>query len=399
MPYPQFDRSRLVIKPLTERANKLSIETDHVSPEQAPRALGAAERKAMDEVVTRIKTARRANRSVVMAFGAHTIKNGLGPVLIRLMEQGWVTHLATNGAGIIHDWEFAFQGASSEDVKGNVARGEFGIWQETGFNINLAVVVGAYEGLGYGESVGKMIEREGLEIPTEDGLKRIVSSEQWTVNSGEGRAEVGNQRSEIPSPQPSPLEGEGVIDRVAAAADLLGVIRRFDLKPGWRAIPHPFKGYSAQAAAFRLKIPFTGHPMFGHDIIYNHPMNHGAAIGRTALRDFLAFTQSISQLQDGVYLSVGSAVMSPMIFEKALSMAQNIEIQSGRRIDRHFIAVVDLAESRWNWQRDGEPPMDNPAYYLRYCKTFSRMGGEMRYLCADNRDFLLSLCQGLGGKR
>ncbi len=374
------------IKPLTVRHNKLSIERDHVGANDRTRDLSPDTRQTICECVTRIRAARQAGRPVVLTFGAHTIKNGLAPVLIRLMEEGWVTHLATNGAGIIHDWEFAFQGASSEDVKGNVARGEFGIWQETGFNINLALVVGAYEGLGYGESVGRMIEREGLTIPGDDELMKCV-------------AEVGRPRSEAPSPQPSPLKGEGDFERVAAAVDLLGVIRRFGLKPGWMAIPHPFKKYSAQAAAFRLNIPFTGHPMIGHDIIYNHPMNHGAALGRTALRDFLAFTQSVSGLQDGVYLSVGSAVMSPMIFEKALSMAQNLEIQAGRKIDRHFIAVVDLAESRWDWQKSGEPPMDNPAYYLRYCKTFSRMGGVMRYICADNRDFLLSLCQELGAKR
>ena len=395
MSYPQLDRHQLQIKALAVRHNKLAIERDHVGADRRPGALPADTNRLIGECVDRIRAARHAGRPVVMAFGAHTIKNGLAPVLIRLMEQGWVTHLATNGAGIIHDWEFAFQGASSEDVKGNVARGEFGIWQETGFSINLALVVGAYEGLGYGESVGKMIEREGLEIPSAEALVDGVADGLQC-----GRRTPCGDSSMAPSPQPSPLKGEGeAVERVAAAVDLLGVIRKFDLKPGWMAIPHPFKAYSAQAAAFRLKIPFTGHPMIGHDIIYNHPMNHGAAIGRTALRDFLVFAQSISQLQDGVYLSVGSAVMSPMIFEKALSMAQNLEIQAGRKIDRHFIAVVDLAESRWDWQKNGEPPMEDPAYYLRYCKTFSRMGGEMRYLCADNRDFLLSLCQGLGGKR
>jgi hypothetical protein len=375
MPHSQLDRSQLVIKPLKQRLNKLAIEKDHVNPDQAPRAMKPEAERAMDEIAGRVRAARKAGRPVILAFGAHTIKNGLGPVLIRLMEEGWVTHLATNGAGIIHDWEFAFQGASSEDVKGNVARGEFGIWQETGFLINLAIVVGAYEGLGYGESVGKMIEREGLDIPTGEALKAVVEGK------GGGGVEAW--------------------DRVAAAADLLGVIERFALKPGWMAVEHPFKAYSAQAAAFRLGIPFTGHPMIGHDIIYNHPMNHGAAIGRTALRDFLAFADSVSRLQDGVYLSVGSAVMSPMIFEKALAMAQNLALQAGAPIDRHFIAVVDLAESNWNWQKDGEPPMDNPAYYLRYCKTFSRMGGEMRYLSADNRDLLLGLCgrmKGDGGR-
>jgi hypothetical protein len=368
MPYPQLDRSKLVIKSLTQRPNKLSILKDHVKPEQTPMPLGKPEMKIMGELVDRIKAARCAARPVVMAFGAHTIKNGLAPVLIRLMEQGWITHLATNGAGIIHDWEFAYLGQSSEDVRENVSRGEFGIWQETGFFLNLALIIGAYEGLGYGESVGKMIEREGLNIPARDNLI----------------SEISNMKS------------EGTEDRLAAAADLLGVIRKFDLNPGWMAVPHPFKAFSAQAAAYRLGIPFTGHPMIGHDIIYNHPMNHGAAIGRTALRDFLSFSDSILRLQDGVYMSVGSAVMSPMIFEKAFSMAQNLALQGGLRIDRHFIAVVDLAESTWDWQTHGEPPQDNPAYYLRYCKTFSRMGGTMRYLCADNRDFLLTLTHMLG---
>jgi hypothetical protein len=363
MPYPQFDRSTLIIKSLAQRPNKLAIEQDHVKPDQAPTPLTAPAMKLMQETVSRIRSARQAGKPVVMAFGAHTIKNGLSPVLIKLMEKGWITHLATNGAGIIHDWEFAYLGQSSEDVKTNVARGEFGIWQETGFYINLALVIGAYEGLGYGESVGKMIEREGLTIPTQESLIEEIRS--MSVSE----------------------------DRLAAAADLLGAIRKFKLNPGAMAIPHPFKAYSAQAAAYRLGIPFTGHPMIGHDIIYNHPMNHGAAIGRTALRDFMSFTHSISQLQGGVYLSIGSAVMSPMIFEKALSMSQNLALQAGQPINRHFIVVVDLAESTWDWQKNGEPPKDNPAYYLRYCKTFNRMGGEMHYLCADNRDFLLTLCQ------
>lgn len=368
MSFAQFDRHRLRIQRLAERKNKLAIERDGLSPDDAPRAQSAQTQRALEETAARIRAARKGGRPVILAFGAHTIKNGLGPVLIRLMERRWVTHLATNGAGIIHDWEFSFFGMSGEDVKAGVGRGEFGIWEETGFFINLAVAVGAYEGRGYGESVGALIEREGLEIPDAVRLREFVRSadnKEW--------------------------------DRIAAAADLLDRLERFDLKHGWMNVPHPFKRFSAQAAAFRLGVPFTGHPMIGHDIIYNHPMNHGAAIGRTALRDFLAFTHSVSGLQDGVYLSVGSAVMSPMIFEKALSMAQNVALQAGTAIDRHFIAVVDLAKAEWDWQKNGEPPMDHPAYYLRYCKTFSRMGGVMRYVCADNRDFLLGLVRQLDG--
>jgi hypothetical protein len=366
MSHPQLDRRRLAIKPLAARQNKLSIERDCIMPDHAPHPPTGASAQHLAETVERIRKARAADRPVVLAFGAHTIKNGLAPVLIQLLTDGWITHFATNGAGIIHDWEFAYQGQSSEDVQGNTARGEFGIWQETGAYINLALVVGAWEGLGYGESVGAMIENEGLRIPDETTLRDCVA------------------RS---------LQSDA--DRSAAAADLLGTIRDFALRPGFMPIPHPFKRFSLQAAAYRAQVPFTGHPMIGHDIIYNHPMNHGAAIGRTALRDFLAFAHSISRIDGGVYLSVGSAIMSPMIFEKALSMAQNLALQEGRHIDNHFIAVVDLAQSAWDWQRDGAPPQDNPAYYLRYCKTFSRMGGAMRYICADNRDFLLSLCQAL----
>lgn len=124
-------------------------------------------------------------------------------------------------------------------------------------------------------------------------------------------------------------------------------------------------------------------------------MNHGAAIGRTAQRDFLTYANQVSDLDGGVYLSLGSAVMSPMIFEKSLSMSQNIALQNNRHIDNHYMLIVDLAVNSWDWNKNGEPPMDNPAYYLRYCKTFSRMGGEMDYLSADNRDFLLYLKESL----
>jgi hypothetical protein len=387
MTYPQFDRRHLRIPPLAGRSNRVLIERDRVLPEDAPGELPAGTRRLMDECAERMKAARQAGRPVMITFGAHTIKNGLAPVLIRLMEQGWVTHLATNGAGIIHDWEFAFQGASSENVKANLERGEFGIWEESGFYLNLALLVGAYEGLGYGESVGQMIHREGLSIPTPAALGEEVR--EATHASAERQASTAQPVSAVAG------QGCPTLERVAAAVDLLGMIRQFAIQPGWLSIPHRWKAFSAQAAAFRMEIPFTGHPMIGHDIIYTHPMNHGAAVGRTALRDFLTFAESVRHLQNGVYLSVGSAVMSPMIFEKSLSMAMNVELQEGRRIDRHFIAVVDLAESDWNWQQHGEPPMEHPAYYQRYCKTFSRMGGEMRYICADNRDFLLTLCRQL----
>ena len=179
------------------------------------------------------------------------------------------------------------------------------------------------------------------------------------------------------------------------AADLLALIDAHSLPPGRMDVPHKWKQYSIQATALGAGVPLTGHPMFGHDIIYTHPMSSGAAIGRTAERDFLTFADSVSRLSGGVYLSIGSAVMSPMIFEKSMSMAQNLAHQSGSQIENHHITVVDLAESTWDWTA-GEPPADHPDYYLRFRKTFHRMGGTLHYAQADNRAFLLALSRALG---
>jgi hypothetical protein len=368
MPYPQFDRRRLDVRPLQERENKVCIERDQVLPGTEPGPLSAATAAAVSETAARLRQARALGRPAMLAFGAHAIKNGLGPVLIRLLEEGWLQHLATNGAGIIHDWEFAFLGESSEDVRGNTARGRFGIWQETGFHLNLAILLGAYDGLGYGESVGRLIHEDRHLVPSRKELLDAIS-----------------HAAEAPE----------AAEHAAAAADLLAALERHGVAQGLIEVPHAWKRFSVQAAAYRLGVPFTAHPMIGHDIIYTHPLNQVAAIGRTAQRDFLAFAHTVSGLSGGVYLSVGSAVMSPMIFEKSLSMSQNLALQAGQSIRDHFIVVVDLAESRWDWSK-GEPPLESPDYYLRYCKTFSRMGGTMRYVSADNRDFLLALCRELG---
>jgi hypothetical protein len=357
----RLDRRALRFRPLAERKNKVSFPRDAVDPDAEPRPLSAAGEALLDETAARIRAARGAGRSVMLATGAHAIKNGLGPVLIALVRDGWLTHLATNGAGIIHDWELAFQGATSEDVRANVAVGEFGAWDETGRYLNLALLVGAYRGLGYGASVGALIAGEGLDIPSRSELEDAAR--------GFSRA----------------------ADRAAAAIDLLSALEAAGIGPGRLGVPHPGKAWSVQAAAYTLGVPFTGHPMIGHDIIYEHPLASGSAIGRAAMRDFLCYADGVSRLAGGVYLSVGSAVMSPMIFEKSLSMARNIARQRGESIDDHFMLVADLAPSSWDWTKGGEPPADDPAYYLRYCKSFSRMGGTMRYLSADNRDLLLGL--------
>lgn len=361
MSHKSFDRRGIRFRPLREREDRVFIEDAHVPPSAEPRALGPEGQRIVEETAERICDARAAGKSRMLVFGAHAIKNGLAPVMIALIERGWITHLATNGAGVIHDWEFAFQGHSSEHVADNVREGKFGAWDETGRYINLAIALGAHAGLGYGESAGALIEEETLTIPAPAALVKEIED--------------------------NALRAPG---RAAAAADLLALIQDNQLEPGVIDLPHPYKRYSLQAAAYRLRTPFTSHPMFGHDIIYLHPYNQGAAIGRAAERDFLRFAASVAELDGGVYLSVGSAVMSPMVFEKSLSMAQNVALQSGQRITRHFMTVADLQPSHWDWSR-GEPPEDNPDYYLRFNKSFSRMGGTLRYLCADNRDFLLAL--------
>ncbi len=358
----ELDRNRINFTSIRKRKNKVNIERDACLPVSGPISLPENIEADISYTAASILQSLKKGSPSIMAFGAHTIKNGLGPILIEMMRKGWLTHLATNGAGVIHDWEIAYQGQTSEDVKENVKKGKFGIWEETGLYINLALAVGAFKGLGYGESVGSMIFRDGLTIPGPEELTSF-SEENKKTNP----------------------------ETAAAALDLLSVIQKQNISPGFMKIEHPWKKYSIQNAAYELGVNFTSHPMFGHDIIYTHPANSGAAVGRTAERDFLKFAGSISNLEGGVYLSVGSAVMSPMIFEKSLSMARNIALQKNSCISDFRIFVIDLAESKWDWEKEGEPEADDPAYYLRYCKTFSRMGGKMKYITSDNKVFLPAL--------
>jgi hypothetical protein len=364
----RLNRRHLQMGPLAERASKLAIEQIAVLPDAPAPVLPPHQAAQVAALVARIRDARAHDRPVMITYGAHLIKNGLGPVLIALIEQGWVTHLATNGAGSIHDWEFAYQGHSSEDVRANVARGEFGTWEETGRWINLAIAVGGLDGLGYGTSVGALIEEEWLDVPTPATLRENL---------------VALTATDAPD------------ETLGALADLLSLLTTHGITPGNYRVPFPYKRYSVQAAAARLGVPLTVHPGIGYDIIYTHPLNSGGAIGRAAVRDFLTYADSVSRLTGGVHLTVGSAIMAPMIFEKSLSMANNLARQIGPPLTDYLLAVNDIqAGGDWDW-RQGEPPADHPAYYLRFCKTFYRMGGELAYIQADNRAFLLGLYQAL----
>ncbi len=318
-----FDREKLKILPLSSRKSKTSVEEitiDFPSHYQPPKT-----NPDLEKIAIEIINARKNNKPIILAFGAHLVKNKLNKVLIDMIENNYITHLATNGAGSIHDWEFAFHGKTEEDVRENIGKGQFGIWEETGKYINLALIHGAKEGKGYGESIAEMIHTDN-------------------------------------------------------------------------PITHPYKQFSIQNSAFTKNIPFTVHPGFGYDIIYTHPLSDGASIGKTAEIDFLRFTESVSQLQGGgVYISIGSAVMSPMIFEKSLSMARNVAHQQDKKIEDFTIVINDIKGSSWDFKSNQEPDKGNPAYYERFCKTFSRMGAKnVHYIKADNREFLLGLKYYLG---
>ena len=148
-------------------------------------------------------------------------------------------------------------------------------------------------------------------------------------------------------------------------------------------------------------MPLTVHPGIGYDIISNHPdvQRRGRSGGRRRL-DFAQFGRAVEGLDGGVVLSVGSAIMAPQVFEKSLSCVNNLRLQAGRPIVRdHTIYVVDIQDGgNWDWTQ-GEPPKDNPAYYLRFCKSFARMGGTMNYRRVRQRGRFSTTCCSIFRKR
>ena len=153
MPYPAFDRSRLILKPLAKRQHDMSLEDVldldvMVAPYDNP---------SLNKVAERVVEAKRSNSQVIMMMGAHVIKRGLSRFVIDMMERGLITHIGVNGAGAIHDFELGLIGATTESVACYIQNGQFGLWQETGL-INTAIADGIQDDLGFGESVGRMIE-------------------------------------------------------------------------------------------------------------------------------------------------------------------------------------------------------------------------------------------------
>lgn len=196
-----------------------------------------------------IATAHRGGRPVLALLGAHPFKVGLSPLLVDWIERRVLTAFATTGSGIIHDFELAYQGQTSEEVMEALADGSFGMARETADSLNGAVREGAKKGFGVGEAVGRMLDKKKFR----------------------------------------------------------------------------FRHLSLFAAAHRCKVPATVHVAIGTDIIHQHPSCDGAALGKASLADFRTFTRVVSQMGEGaVVLNIGSAVVLPEVFLKAVSISRNL---------------------------------------------------------------------------
>ncbi len=185
---------------------------------------------------------------VIVGMGAHVIKVGLSPLIIQLMEEGFIDHLAVTGAFLVHDSEMAMAGVTSEDVAEQIKDGSFGMAEETSRFVNGAVEKGVSNGHGIGRSVASALYESDFEN----------------------------------------------------------------------------KELSILAACERCGVSVSVHVAIGTDITHMHPEADGALIGEGSMRDFRLFVEKVAGLECGLYLNVGSAVILPEVFLKAVSMARNL---------------------------------------------------------------------------
>jgi len=210
-----------------------------------PKILAAAD---LRRIAAAWIAARRQEHLVLLGFGAHVLKVGLGPVVIELLRRGLISGVAMNGAGIIHDTELAMVGQTSEEVEAVLGAGQFGMAEETAAFLNHAIAWGASQQLGLGEAVGQ----------------RLLAAQ------------------------------------------------------------FPYNQLSVLAQAAALQVPVTVHVAIGTDIIHMHPSIDPAALGQATHLDFRLFAALVSRLAGGLYLNLGSAVLLPEVFLKAVSLARNL---------------------------------------------------------------------------
>ncbi len=307
-----FDRNRLTLKPLRERVHDLDASV--VLP------LGTAgtwTHPGIRETAGYMVRAKKARGNIVMMVGGHVIRSGVQRYIIDLMERGYITCFSTNGSGMIHDYEFALIGATTESVARYIKEGQFGLWKETG------------------------------------GINDIVN-ESYREGTGGMGAAVGKAIS----------EGD-----------------------------FPRRDISIFAACHRLGIPATVHIGIGYDIIHEHPNFDGAASGAASYADFLKYAEIIRNIDGGVVMNFGSAVMAPEVFLKALSMARNVARADGQSITDLTTLVCDVRELPE--RIEGEPSKQDARYYFRPWKTMLVRtvadGGRSYYVAGRHSDTIPAL--------
>jgi deoxyhypusine synthase len=168
---PPINVSDLKTYPLKKRHSKVRL-SDFATPWRRGRSFSAFYSglpdilavKALRAVTHAIVKAHRKRRPVIVGIGAHVIKVGLAPIITDLMKRGIVTAVAMNGAGIIHDFELAFMGHTSEEVDAEIDEGRFGMAEETGRMLNEAITQGAKDGHGLGEAIGRYINQSAAQF-------------------------------------------------------------------------------------------------------------------------------------------------------------------------------------------------------------------------------------------
>jgi hypothetical protein len=250
-----FDGLKTV--PIRERGGKVRVE-DFAGVYQKgsgvtgwlaslPKILAGGSFRGLLEALIEAKAKKRA---ILWGIGGHVVKCGMGGVLLDLMRRGWVTGFVMNGAASIHDFEIAIAGQTSEDVEAVLPDGRFGMAEETGREMNLAILEGDREGLGMGEALGKCVTR-------------------------------------IAGPE--------------------------------------FAPHSVLFGAYRQSAPVTVHVAVGTDTPHTHPQADPRAIGSATHRDFRLLCSLVRGLdRGGVYLNLGSAVVLPEVFLKAVSVVRNL---------------------------------------------------------------------------
>ena len=259
--------------PLSSRKSKVTLG-DFARPHQRGGTLAAfldslpsmLAVQSLRALVADVGRARERGKPIIWGLGAHVLKVGLSPLIADLMERGFVTALAFNGAGIVHDFELAVAGQTSEEVEEGLGSGAFGMAAETGEEVNQAIVEGDRDGLGLGASLGRYLQAR----------------------------------------HPPHLE------------------------------------VSLLARAWKLGRPATVHVAVGTDIVHMHPRCDPAALGRATHLDFRTLAGVVARLGGGgVYLNVGSAVLLPEVFLKAVTLARNL----GHDLSDFATANLDFIQS------------------------------------------------------